>query len=996
MAFKIKSFGEFLRLIGGQEMNPTENMRQWADEDDAEFKARKEKAIKNANVRSIKTIGNSVSSAIDKWGSAWLTLEKTKAMSQINITKANYNKQADILKAQLSNLNVQISKTLSSGLGILTKTANEAAYDSGRAVQEIAKSNLKTRLDIINIGKKADVEIAQAKFDVYKAEKELANQITSTAGSALQTVASALGPVGAGIGAVLNAGASILNLTRKKDIMKGEIAMEYQKLQLEQYNKATEIVNQQVTLMESYVEPFRNLVQQIDTFAGKFDTATHVFAATIGYNGTKGREFADYYRKAAISVAKTFGASAEEIQKLQEGYMSASSRAVNLSIGDMLNTMSVSRLFGMSSSESAQLFGGMNVFNTSISDGSDMMNHMYKTITKIGLSSSKFGKDLVQNLKLAEKYNFKGGLKNMMELTKWAQQTRFNLNSATSFADKLVNGSLSEVLESSAKLQVLGGSAAIYSDPLGMMYDAGADVGDMAKRMASMFSDISGTFNKETGETEFSWYENRMIGARAQALGMDPGEVRNMIRQNQKQGVINEVLSGLGLSEDDMLALGNRATFNRDENRWEVTDIHGNTHDIKEYGNGSNLNIKDLLPENNDDAMLEIAQKSLGIEEEMKNLQEVITTTLTNEQFGDYTQNIRDRMQEQKKIYLQNSSNVNQISSIIRKFDTESMVKVGENLATLVSGKGALKQYFTLALDESGINPEKLGEIQSALTAINTGNIETYLQRIIAKMSDTVSEEEFKEMKGKLEFDNNHQSGHRRNKFLSVGGQRLDFAQAQNYVRTNYGFDIGDQEDWNFYDYFKDKNDNIYRIKVARKDAKERDPAKRYNAGGADNILKKLNKGTGQWEEYKDKNGENYKKTGGVERARRELGIVQIADGVINKRGIATSFVSQNGRTTKIDAGDNVFAATDNGPFALLLNKILPGLQALITGNGGSSNELNIKVSGKLDLVQGGSSINIVDIIKNDPTSLSRIASMLKRTTEINQSGKSRNNYYMV
>ena len=721
-------FDEFLRLIG----NGQKNLNQRSGETDDEFRARERKATS----RAIKNIGNSISSAVDKWGSSWLNLEKARFMSEINITRANYNKQTDIIKTQLGNLNVQISKTLSSGLGILTKTANEAAYDSGRAVQEIAKSNLKARLDIINIGKKAELEIAQAKLDKFKAEKEFENQIINTLGSTAQSIGSALGSVGTVIGAALRIAASVKTYDNKKDIMKSEIAIEQMKLENEMYQKSFDIVTEQVGLMEGYVEPFRQFIQSIDTFAGKFDTATHVFAATIGYNGAKGREFADYYRKAAISVAETFGASAEEIQKLQEAYMSASSRAVNLSINDMLGTMSVSRLFGMSPTESAQLFGGMNVFNTSISDSSDMMNHMYKTITKMGLSTSKFGKDLVQNLKLAEKYNFKGGLENMMKMTKWAQQTRFNLNNATSFADKLINGSLSEVLESSAKLQVLGGAAAVYSDPLGMMYDAGADIGDMAKRMAAMFSDITGTFNKETGETEFDWYENRMIGARAQALGMDAGEARNIIRQNQKQGVINRELSGLGLSEDDMLALGNKATYNRREKRWEVTDIHGKTHDIKEYGNGSNLNINDLLPENNDDAMLEIAKKSLGIEEEMKAQQAVIMTTLTNEQFGDYTKNIRDRMAEQQRIYLQNSSNVNEMAGVIRKFDTKSLKTMGDNLKTLVTtGRGALDEYFEFALNESGINTGTLSDIVNTIKLINGGTLnEAISQNILREM----------------------------------------------------------------------------------------------------------------------------------------------------------------------------------------------------------------------------------------------------------------------
>ena len=965
-------FDEFLRLIG----NGQKNLNQRSGETDEEFRARKSKATSIA----IKNIGNSISSAVDKWGSSWLNLEKARFMSEINITRANYTKQTDIIKTQLGNLNVQISKTLSSGLGILTKTANEAAYDSGRAVQEIAKSNLKARLDIINIGKKAELEIAQAKLDKFKAEKEFENQIINTLGSTAQSIGSALGSVGTVIGAALKIAASVKTYGNKKDIMKSEIAIEQIKLENEMYQKSFDIVTEQVGLMEGYVEPFRQFVQSIDTFAGKFDTATHVFAATIGYNGAKGREFADYYRKAAISVAETFGASAEEIQKLQEVYMSASSRAVNLSINDMLGTMSVSRLFGMSPTESAQLFGGMNVFNTSISDGSDMMNHMYKTITKMGLSTSKFGKDLVQNLKLAEKYNFKGGLENMMKMTKWAQQTRFNLNSATSFADKLVNGSLSEVLESSAKLQVLGGAAAVYSDPLGMMYDAGADVGDMAKRMAAMFSDITGTFNKETGETEFDWYENRMIGARAQALGMDAGEARNIIRQNQKQGVINRELSGLGLSEDDMLALGNKATYNRREKRWEVTDIHGKTHDIKEYGNGSNLNINDLLPENNDEAMLEIAKKSLGVEEEMKAQQAVIMTTLSDKQFGDYAKNIRDRMAEQERIYLQNNDNVNTMAGVIRNFDTKSLKTMGDNLKTLVTtGRGALDEYFEFALNESGINTGTLSDILNTIKLINGGTLTEVISQNILREMGKKNKEDFKN-NGHIMYNNLNKRKQKSDKFLKFGSENMSFDNSREFFKNNYGFDIHSQGWWDMNDYYVDKNGNIYEFTV------DNETAQGIQRLKENKYIKKFNGEYFKSEQLKEGTNLDFLKSNNLQR---------IGDGTIDKNGVAQNFVAQNGKTTHIDSNDYVFAATNNGPFALMLQQLIPGLQALLSGNGSSSNDVNINVNGRLDLSQSGSTVNVVDIIKNNPSKLTEFVAMLERTAQINVNGKATNNSYV-
>jgi DNA-binding MarR family transcriptional regulator len=148
-----------------------------------------------------------------------------------------------------------------------------------------------------------------------------------------------------------------------------------------------------------------------------------------------------------------------------------------------------------------------------------------------------------------------------------------------------------------------------------MLYDAGADVGNMAKRMHQMFGDISGTFNAKTGETEFSWYENRMLAARAQAMGMDPGEVKNMIRQSNKQGVIDRALKGFKLDEETRTAIGNRATYDKKTGEWMVDTMNG-PKTIKEVANMTDdERSKVLFPTEEGEAIIDIMKNVRSIKE---------------------------------------------------------------------------------------------------------------------------------------------------------------------------------------------------------------------------------------------------------------------------------------------------------------------------------------------------------------------------------------------
>ena len=578
-----------------------------------EEKNKKKSAKRTAIAKGVLDIANEIVNIIAAVGERDIALRKASAEKNTKLTQAELQKQTAAISFGM--------KGITDGF---TKNAHEMAYEATKGGYDLAKTMIDTSMQMTIASK------TYAK-DVKQANNQFIGSIVGSAAVIGATIGTMVGGpvgtiIGGAIGAIGGAFVSAWNKLTGLDIKRRELDIQ--------------IANQVKELSSSYIDSFKqtasswdDLYKSTTDMVLKINDAGVKFGRTIGFGSEK---FGNTMLKLADTgvtednqtLARIFGNEVDKIPEYMASYIDTSGRNVGMSATDLGNIMGTGRLFGMSGTESASLYGSMNIFNTSISSASDSMGIMYHQITRMGLSSKKFGKDLVQNLKMAEKYNFKGGVENMMKLTKWAQQTRFNLDKAASFSDSIMNDSLSGALEKTAKLQVLGGSAAMYSDPFGMLYEAGADVGSMAKRMAAMFNDITGTFNKKTGETEFSWYENRMIAARAQAMGMDAGEVKNMIRQNNKQGAINRVLRGSDLSKEDKLALGNRATYNKEKGIWEVKDIHGETHDIREYTKNGGLDINDILPADTQESILEVNRRSLSVQERIDNTTEALAKKL--------------------------------------------------------------------------------------------------------------------------------------------------------------------------------------------------------------------------------------------------------------------------------------------------------------------------------------------------------------------------------
>lgn len=369
-------------------------------------------------------------------------------------------------------------------------------------------------------------------------------------------------------------------------------------IQDKQQETATAVANSWIDRGEEVAKAWSQMAQKIEGEFDKFDRATNNTGISMGITSPHAlRSYQTTLLQRTIDTASYYGKDWEDVAKAQAGYVESTGRQHNLGRHDYGQLFGLGKYLG-DDNLAAEYGSNMEIFNHGIDTSVDMLDEVLKSVNKIGLNGRKYTKDLVNNLKLANRYNFKDGTRGLMDMAKWAQQTRFNMNSLGSMLDKVQQGGMEGVITQAAGFQVLGGHAAMNSDPLGMLYDAYADPQAYAKRMQDMTKGF-GRFNSKTGETEFNINESMMINQLAKLQGRSADEVRQEIMQRNKQTSVESQMSNYQNFTDDQKSLiTNKAEYKN--GRWVVKMKGGEERDVS---NLSQQDLDNLMPTGHDERM---------------------------------------------------------------------------------------------------------------------------------------------------------------------------------------------------------------------------------------------------------------------------------------------------------------------------------------------------------------------------------------------------------
>ncbi len=451
--------------------------------------------------------------------------------------------------------------------------------------------------------------------------------------------------------------------------------------EINKYAETTLEIEQQLaqTRMQNAIKiigQVNEFTKKTDEYIKKQDKAVHQYQVLNGLSVAQTQMFEKRMFAQGQAFAR-FNKTLEDALKLQNTFTEQSGRAVNFSNADITQSFAVGRLVGEENLTSFQ--AQMQVFNHSVAESADIMFQMYKDANRMGLSQQKLVKNVLANLKLANKYDFKNGTKGFIELAKWAENARFNLGAVGGAVEKVQSGGLEGVITQAAKLQVLGGRAAMNADPLAMLYEVNADPEAYTKRIADSVADL-GVVDRNTGEVNFRGPANMLIRQMAEQWGMNVEDLKDIRREQAKKATVKRQMGGSTLTNDQKDLVANKAQRDETTGEWYVQTLQGKRINVNDVQASDLNNLKAENPAKNAE---EYAKETMGFTEKIEANTKKIDAFLGELTFDNFAKTVQQTIEATSIAYAANADKIKEAIEKNRFEAYEELEKMLENLQSI-------------------------------------------------------------------------------------------------------------------------------------------------------------------------------------------------------------------------------------------------------------------------------------------------------------------------
>ena len=308
-----------------------------------------------------------------------------------------------------------------------------------------------------------------------------------------------------------------------------------------------------------------NFTSQIKSNFFEQSSAVKKVELSMGILSSQSKAFTNNIFKASVNTNQ-LGVDAAELAGIQGDYSESIGRAVQLTQSGYQAMAELAQGTILGNDGAASLAANMDKFNISATGSRDLVEETLNIAHKIGVNSAKTTKNIEHSLKIAQKYNFKGGVKGAMQMAAFAAKTGFEMQEIAGVADKLF--SPEGAVEMSAQLQVLGGEWAKLADPFTLMYKARNDVAGLTEDLVKATT-ASAQFNKKTGELDISALEMHRLKEVADATGLSYENLANTARVTGKLLKIKASITGID-DPDVKEFIANTAQFNEKSGKFEI------------------------------------------------------------------------------------------------------------------------------------------------------------------------------------------------------------------------------------------------------------------------------------------------------------------------------------------------------------------------------------------------------------------------------------------
>lgn len=411
-----------------------------------------------------------------------------------------------------------------------------------------------------------------------------------------------------------------------------------------QTEDVTEIKKSVLDTANQIEKMYQKMAQTVEQWSMNFQDIS--FNSGIGKGITDRRQletFSSYMNQITTKLARTYGLTAQDVMQLIQSY-APGGRNMMMNESDLTKQAAFSKKYlGGDIQTAAELANNAELFNIGVSGTVDMFSDIAKKLNKMGLDGRKYMKDMVNNMKMANKFTFKDGVKGLADMAKWAQNVRFNMANVPQILDNIQSGGLENIITKAAKIQVLGGRYAMYADPLAMYYEAFNDPESLMKRFNNMTKGM-GRFNKKTGNVDFNQVDQELMRAFAEASGQSIEDVRAQATYNIKKNKVTGV--NQNLTGDQQQALVNKAYYENGE--WMVNTIDGRKMNVKDV---NEQNIGMVQGETYEDTMEKGMAKLVSFTELFRGATEGNLSELSNKlvESGQFSANMNERLAKEQE-----------------------------------------------------------------------------------------------------------------------------------------------------------------------------------------------------------------------------------------------------------------------------------------------------------------------------------------------------------
>jgi len=322
----------------------------------------------------------------------------------------------------------------------------------------------------------------------------------------------------------------------------------------------------------------------------------------------------DSFRTTIVNAAKEtamIGIGVKELSQMQSAYSEELGRAVTLSKEGLVAMGQMAVVTGLGAEGAAKMSAEMENQGLSAERTAAYVEQTLNDASAMGINATKIMKNIANNTKMLNRYNFKDGVKGLTKMASLVTKLGVNMEFAAGFAEKLFN--IEGAVDMSAQLQVMGGEWSKLADPFRLMFMARNDMAGLTEEIANAAAS-SATFNTKTKEFELGSLEMSRLRVIAEQTGISYDELATAGKNAAKFTKIKGQVS-FTMNEDEKEFLANTAKLDENGNARIEVEIGGTPKLLSQLTSADREAIKSRITEQA--TMKKRAEQSITFDEQI-------------------------------------------------------------------------------------------------------------------------------------------------------------------------------------------------------------------------------------------------------------------------------------------------------------------------------------------------------------------------------------------